>query len=87
MFSEVHYVKCDDEGFHVKVKGEPMVLNVDHVIICAGQVPCRGQLYEQLKNQNVPVHFIGGSREASELDAKGAIKDALMLAIKISTES
>jgi len=82
MFSEVQYHKIDDEGFHVTIKGEPQILKVDNVIVCAGQEPLR-ELYEPLQQLNIPVHLIGGAFEAVELDAKRAIRQATEIAISI----
>ena len=31
----VRYVKFDDAGLHVKSREKPMVLHVDHVVVCA----------------------------------------------------
>ena len=42
MLHGCQYVRIDDEGLHLMVEGEARVLNVDHVVICAGQVPARG---------------------------------------------
>ncbi len=55
------------------------VLEVDNVIICAGQLPLR-DLYEPLKSKGVSVHLIGGADEAKELDAKRAIDQGARLA-------
>lgn len=82
MLSEVQYHKVDDEGFHLTIKGKPQVLKVDNVIVCAGQGPLR-ELYEPLQQLNIPVHLIGGAFEAAELDAKRAIEQATVLALKI----
>ena len=82
MLSEVQYHKVDDEGFHLTIKGKPQVLKVDNVIVCAGQEPLR-ELYEPLQQLNIPVHLIGGAFEAAELDAKRAIEQATVLALKI----
>ncbi|MFN7119157.1 MAG: FAD-dependent oxidoreductase [Saprospiraceae bacterium] len=79
MFSEVEYHKIDDEGFHVTIKGEPQILKVDNVIVCAGQEPLR-ELYEPLQALNIPVHLIGGAYAAAELDAKRAIRQAYEIA-------
>lgn len=37
MVGGVSYEKVDDEGLHIKVDGEPKLLKVDNVVICAGQ--------------------------------------------------
>ena len=55
---------------------EQQVLDVDNVIICAGQEPLRA-LIEGLTK---PYHLIGGADEAVELDAKRAIDQGTRLA-------
>ena len=77
--SEVAYQRIDDAGLHITVKGEPQVLAVDHVVVCAGQLPLR-ELEEPLRAAQVNVHLIGGAKLASELDAKRAIKEGLEVA-------
>jgi 2,4-dienoyl-CoA reductase (NADPH2) len=62
------------------VKGEPQLLAVDNVIICAGQDPCR-ELADQIKTK--AVHLIGGADVAAELDAKRAIDQGTRLAAKM----
>jgi 2,4-dienoyl-CoA reductase (NADPH2) len=47
------------------------VLDVDHVVVCAGQESVRG-LYDTLADRD-GVHLIGGADVAAELDAKRAI--------------
>ncbi len=80
MVSGVEYVKIDDSGLHCMIGGEPQVLDVDTVIVCAGQEPARG-LYDELVAMGVPAQLIGGAFEASELDAKRAIQQATELAV------
>ena len=60
--------------------GEPTVLDVDTVIVCAGQEPLRG-LYDDLVAAGMAADLIGGAFEASELDAKRAILQATELAV------
>jgi 2,4-dienoyl-CoA reductase (NADPH2) len=79
MWPDVAYHKIDDQGLHLTVKGQIQVLNVDHVVICAGQEPLR-DMYEPLKNAGMDVHLIGGAKEAGELDAKRAIEEGFLLA-------
>ncbi|MCL4113195.1 UNVERIFIED_CONTAM: hypothetical protein GTU68_002845 [Idotea baltica] len=78
MLAEVEYVKVDDAGFHINVAGEPQVLAVDNVIICAGQEPLF-ELQAVLEAANQNVHLIGGAKNAKGLDAKRAIKEAAYL--------
>ena len=82
MMADVRYIKIDDEGFHIEVKGEKMLLPVDNVIICAGQQSSR-MLYDSLKASGLNPHLIGGAYEAAELDAKSAIYQACHLAADI----
>jgi 2,4-dienoyl-CoA reductase (NADPH2) len=82
MFSNVEYKKIDDQGLHIDILGEEMLLEVDNIIICAGQVS-ENSLYEKLRALEVPVHILGGAEEARELDAKKAINQAAYLAAKL----
>ncbi|MEC5205105.1 2,4-dienoyl-CoA reductase (NADPH2) [Vogesella perlucida] len=82
MIPGVSYDKIDDAGLHVTIKGEPQVLAVDNVIICAGQDPLR-ELQQPLLDAGKPVHLIGGADVAAELDAKRAIDQGARLAASI----
>jgi 2,4-dienoyl-CoA reductase (NADPH2) len=82
MLAEVEYKKIDDAGLHITVKGKPQLLDVDHVVICAGQLPLQ-KLYKELQAQGAIVHLIGGAREAGELDARRAIEEAAKLAARV----
>ena len=77
--SGVQYRRIDDRGLHLVQEGRPILLDVDHVIVCAGQEPLR-DLLEPLQNAGCTVHLVGGSDEARELDAKRAIDQATRLA-------
>ncbi|MFJ6609045.1 FAD-dependent oxidoreductase [Streptomyces sp. NPDC091289] len=79
MIAGASYDLIDDEGLHLTVDGEPRVLPVDTVVLCAGQEP-RRELYEELRAGTVPVHLIGGADVAAELDAKRAIRQGTELA-------
>ena len=82
MINSVEYVKVDDAGLHINIQGKPRVLDVDNVIVCAGQEPLR-ELHDGLLSLSVPVHIIGGADVAAELDAKRAIRQGAELAAKI----
>lgn len=85
MIGGVSYDKVDDEGLHyTDKKGEKHVLQVDNVIVCAGQVPLR-ELEKPLQEKGVTVFRIGGADEAGELDAKRAIDQGARLAASIET--
>lgn len=41
MLGGVSYEKFDDQGLHINVAGVPQILEVDNVIVCAGQEPLK----------------------------------------------
>ena len=82
MIAGASYDKIDDQGLHITVNDQPTVLEVDHVIICAGQESYTA-MYDQLKADGKNVHFIGGAKEAGEMDAKRAIRQGAELAATI----
>ncbi len=81
----VAYERVDDEGLHItvggteKTPGEARVLDVDHVVVCAGQESERG-LYDDLLAAGVNAHLVGGADVAAELDAKRAIRQGTEVA-------
>ena len=78
MWNAVEYLKIDDAGLHIRINGAIQVLDVEHVVICAGQESLRS-LYDPLVAAGLKVHLIGGAKEAGELDAKRAIEDGFLL--------
>ena len=78
----VSYVRVDDAGLHIEVDGEPRVLEVDHVVVCAGQVSEDG-LAGPLREAGFTVHVVGGADEATELDAKRAIRQGAEVAASL----
>ncbi|SFT41990.1 NADPH-dependent 2,4-dienoyl-CoA reductase [Pseudomonas marincola] len=83
MINSVEYLKVDDNGLHISVAGgEPQVLPVDTVIVCAGQDPLR-ELQDGLVAGGQSVHLIGGADVAAELDAKRAINQGSRLAAEL----
>lgn len=82
MIAGASYDKIDDQGLHITVNDQPTVLEVDNVIICAGQESYTA-MYDQLKADGKNVHLIGGAKEAGELDAKRAIRQGAELAATI----
>jgi 2,4-dienoyl-CoA reductase (NADPH2) len=75
----VTYERIDDAGLHLTVDGAPRLLEVDTVVVCAGQEPVR-DLADGLRAAGLPVHLIGGADVAAELDAKRAIDQGTRLA-------
>ena len=76
MLAGCAYQRIDDQGLHLFVGDEPRVLEVDNVVICAGQEPLQ-ELSEGLQKS---FHLIGGADVAIELDAKRAIDQGTRLA-------
>jgi 2,4-dienoyl-CoA reductase (NADPH2) len=72
MLAGVSYEKIDDAGLHLRLGDESQVLDVDTIVMCAGQEP-RRELLDDLKKAGVAVSLIGGADVAAELDAKRAI--------------
>jgi 2,4-dienoyl-CoA reductase (NADPH2) len=60
----------------------PQLLEVDNVVICAGQEPLR-ELQAPLLQAGARVHLIGGADVAAELDAKRAIDQGSRLAASL----
>ncbi len=73
------YERIDDAGLHLTVDGEPMLLEIDTVVVCTGQEPQR-ELYAGLRAAGVPVDLVGGADTAAELDAARAIRQATEVA-------
>jgi 2,4-dienoyl-CoA reductase (NADPH2) len=97
----VSYERIDDRGLHIRIAssdadaddaGEPRLLEVDTVVVCAGQESVR-ELYDELRGGSatepngprgdvhlVDVHLVGGADVAAELDAKRAIEQGTRVA-------
>lgn len=82
MVGGVTYERIDDAGLHVTIDGQAQVLDVDNVIVCAGQEPNRA-LHDALIARGVDVRLVGGADVAAELDAKRAIDRATRMASEI----
>ncbi len=79
MLKGAQYDKIDDSGLHITIDDQPQLLEVDNIIICAGQNSQR-ELQAKLEANNVKVTLIGGADVAAELDAKRAIKQGTLVA-------
>ncbi|MDX1391600.1 MAG: FAD-dependent oxidoreductase, partial [Rheinheimera sp.] len=79
MMAGVNYIKVDDNGLWIEIGGEERCLDVDNVVICAGQEPLR-DLVAGLQQHGITSHLIGGADVAAELDAKRAIRQGAELA-------
>ena len=79
MLGGVEYVGMDDAGLRIRIDGNEQLLDVDHVVICAGQEP-RRELFDAIAALGRKAHLIGGADVATELDAKRAIDQGSRLA-------
>ncbi len=82
MIGAATYQKIDDRGLHLLIGTTPRLLEVDNVVLCAGQEPNRA-LHQAVVASGVPVHLIGGADIAAELDAKRAIDQGTRLAARL----
>jgi 2,4-dienoyl-CoA reductase (NADPH2) len=83
--SGVNYERIDDEGLRIIFGADRLgrrLLEVDNVVICAGQEPVR-DLEEGLRRNGIDPHIIGGAALAVELDAKRVIKQGTELAARL----
>jgi 2,4-dienoyl-CoA reductase (NADPH2) len=79
MLSGVKYLGVERGGLRIERNGAERLLEVDHVVVCAGQEPL-GALAGELSGNGLAVSVVGGAQEAVELDAKRAIDQATRLA-------
>ena len=82
MLGGVEYLGVGDAGLHIRVDGGEQVLEVDHVVVCAGQ-ESRRELFDALLAQGRQPRLIGGADVASELDAKRAISQGSHVAASL----
>ena len=81
----VNYEKVDEDGLWISFgeRHEGLKrLDVDTVVICAGQEPLR-ELETPLMEAGIKLHRIGGADVAAELDAKRAIDQGSRLAARL----
>ena len=78
MMAGVTYEKIDDAGLHITQAGTARLLQVDSIVLCAGQEPERS-----LAADLPQAHLIGGADVAAELDARRAIDQGTRLAITL----
>jgi len=85
MIGNVNYERIDDKGLlitHGKKHEQPTWLEVDNIVLCAGQRPLR-ELKAPLEAAGIPTYLIGGADVATELDAKRAIDQGSRLAARL----
>ena len=79
MLSGCSYERIDDAGLHIRIDGQAHTLEVDSVIVCAGQESER-TLHDELRARGIAADLIGGADVAEELDALRAIDQGTRLA-------
>jgi 2,4-dienoyl-CoA reductase (NADPH2) len=82
MIAGVEYDRIDDAGLHIRVEGEPRTLDVDTIVVCAGQ-EARRDLVAALEAAGIRPRLIGGADLAVELDAKRAIDQGTRVALAL----
>lgn len=82
MFAEVEYLGIDDTGLHIRHQKENKLLEVDNIIVCAGQ-QSENLLLREWESMGLEVYSIGGADSVKELDAKAAIEQGVLLGLKI----
>ena len=82
MINSVKYNKIDDKGLNYFKNNKEFILDVDHIVICAGQLS-NNKIFDSCKEQNPNTEIIGGAFHAFELDAKKAIDQAVRSAAKV----
>lgn len=86
MLAEVEYLKVDDLGLHIRIgENETRILDVDHVILCAGQESVTDLIPRDKEGKitDPRYHVIGGAKLAGELDARRAIREGAQLAARL----
>ncbi len=82
MIPGVNYQRIDDAGLHIDTPQGARLLEVDNIVVCAGQ-ETQQELMAALTSAGRTPHLIGGSRLAGELDAKRAIDEGARLAARL----
>jgi len=85
MIGGLNYEEITSQGLHVsngEARENPRVLEVDTIVLCAGQLPERS-LADELEALGKKPHIIGGADVAAELDAKRAISQGSRLAASL----
>lgn len=89
MVKGVKYDRIDEDGnLHITTKEGSRILEVDNIVLCAGQVS-KDHLAQEARNTPLAdkLFTIGGAQEAGELDAKRAIDMGTRLAVSIHEDS
>jgi 2,4-dienoyl-CoA reductase (NADPH2) len=82
VIDEVHYERIHDGGIDIRVSDKSRTLEVDQVIICAGQ-ESNQELYHEMKSLGISAYVIGGASRADELNAHRAIDEGTRLGLEL----
>lgn len=82
MWGGVGYLEALPGTFRITRDGAEEALEVDAIVVAAGQEPERG-LANRLQAAGIAFHLIGGADVAAELDAKRAIDQGTRLATRL----
>jgi 2,4-dienoyl-CoA reductase (NADPH2) len=82
MLNGVEYLEVSPQGLLIRHDGREQLLEVDDVVICAGQLSELG-LARELDALGIRYHLIGGALKAGELDAKRAIAQGTEIADRL----
>ncbi len=82
MLNGVDYLAVNDRGLLIRHGGVEQLLEVDDVVVCAGQLS-ELALAGELEARGIAYHLIGGALKAAELDAKRAIVQGTDVADRI----
>lgn len=83
MLDGVSYERIDDQGLRIRRDGVLEILDVDTIVLCAGQVSVKELFEEGGGAKRAGYHLIGGADVAAELDAKRAIAQGAELAARL----
>lgn len=75
----VSYQRIDDEGLHILHEGQAKLIEVDHVVLCAGQEAVDA-LRAELAAKGIAATLIGGAERAEEIDALRAVEQGMKAA-------
>lgn len=79
MWGGVTFNQVDTNLLDITYKGKNKHIEVDTVIVCAGQ-KSRSDLAEELNDSNINVHVLGAAEDARGMDAKKAFAVGLKFA-------
>jgi 2,4-dienoyl-CoA reductase (NADPH2) len=78
----VSYQRIDDAGLHILHDGQAKLMEIDHVVICAGQDPVNA-LRAELAAKGIAATLIGGAERAEEIDALRAMEQGMKVAYSL----